>query len=148
MPRDHLPALAFATARHWEDWLAEHHQTAPGLWLKIAKKGAGIATVSYAEAVEGALCFGWIDGMKDRLDEQFWLQRFTPRTARSKWSRINRESAERLIEQGRMHPAGLAQVKQARADGRWTAAYDPQSASTVPPDLAAEIGRASCRERV
>lgn len=136
MPRDDLPALTFESAKHWADWLAEHHARSPGLWLKIAKKDAGIPTVSYAEAVETALRFGWIDGMKDRHDDEYWLQRFTPRKPRSRWSRINRDTAERLIDEGRMHPAGLAEVELARKDGRWSAAYDPQSASTVPPDLA------------
>lgn len=139
MPRDQLPALAFGSARDWEDWLAAHHLTSPGLWLKLAKKGAGITTVSYAEAVQTALCFGWIDGMKDSLDADYWLQRFTRRRPRSRWSRVNRDSAEQLIAAGRMRPAGLAEVERARADGRWAAAYEPQAAITVPDDLAAAL---------
>ena len=139
MPRDDLPVLAFGSRQAWEDWLAEHHQTSRGVWLKIAKKGAAAVTVSYAEALEGALCHGWIDGQKDRLDDQYWLQRFTPRKPRGRWSKINREKAERLIAEGRMRPAGLSEVEAARADGRWEAAYEGQAAITVPPDLAREL---------
>lgn len=131
--------LAFAFPRSWEDWLAEHHQTSPGLWLKIAKKGASAPTVSYAEAIDGALCYGWIDGQKGTLDGEYWLQRFTPRKLRSRWSKINREKAERLITDGRMQPAGLREVEAARADGRWEAAYEGQATITVPPDLAREL---------
>jgi len=141
MAADDLPALAFASRQAWQDWLAEHHQTSPGLWLKIAKKGAGTSTVSYAEALDAALCFGWIDGQKDKLDDEYWLQRFTPRRARGKWSKINREKAERLIADGRMQPAGLREVEAARADGRWQAAYEGQAAATVPSDLARELDR-------
>jgi uncharacterized protein YdeI (YjbR/CyaY-like superfamily) len=141
MPADDLPALAFASRQAWQDWLAGHHQTSPGLWLKIAKKGAGTSTISYAEALDAALCFGWIDGQKDKLDDEYWLQRFTPRKRRSKWSKINREKAERLIADGRMQPAGLREVEAARADGRWEAAYERQAAATVPPDLARELDR-------
>jgi uncharacterized protein YdeI (YjbR/CyaY-like superfamily) len=156
MPADDLPVRAFGTPQAWQDWLAENHQTSSGLWLKIAKKGAGAAsattgtstgagtgtgTVTYAEALECALCFGWIDGQKGRLDDEFWLQRFTPRKARSKWSKINREKAERLLAEGRMHPAGLREVEAARSDGRWAAAYEGQAAATVPPDLARELDR-------
>jgi uncharacterized protein YdeI (YjbR/CyaY-like superfamily) len=143
MPRDDLPVQAFDSQESWEAWLAEQHAASPGLWLKIAKKGPGSTaasgTVSYAEAIEGALCFGWIDGQKGKLDDEHWLQRFTPRKPGSKWSRINREKAERLIADGRMKPAGLGQVAAARADGRWDVAYEPQSTSTVPPDLAREL---------
>ena len=139
MPRDDFPVLAFGSRQAWEDWLAEHHQTSRGVWLKIAKKGAAAVTVSYAEALEGALCHGWIDGQKDRLDDQYWLQRFTPRKPRGRWSKINREKAERLIAEGRMRPAGLSEVEAARADGRWEAAYEGQAAITVPPDLAREL---------
>lgn len=136
MPRDDLPVLAFGSLRSWEDWLAEHHQTSPGVWLKIAKKGAATPTVGYAEAIEAALCYGWIDGQKGRLDEEHWRQRFTPRKPRSRWSKINREKAERLIAEGRMAPAGLREVEAARSDGRWEAAYAGQATITVPPDLA------------
>ena len=141
MTGDGLPTLAFGCSRDWRDWLAEHHRSSLGLWMKIAKKGAGSSTVSYAEAIECALCFGWIDGQKGKLDDEHWLQRFTPRKPRSRWSKINREKAERLIADGLMQPAGLAEVEAARADGRWEAAYEGQATATVPPDLAAELDR-------
>jgi uncharacterized protein YdeI (YjbR/CyaY-like superfamily) len=140
-PRPDLPILSFASAREWEVWLEEHHATAAGVWLKLAKKGSPAASVSQAEAVVVALCFGWIDGQAAPDDEAAWLQRFTPRRPRSKWSRINRERATRLMEEGRMRPAGREQVERARADGRWDAAYEPQSAATVPDDLKAELER-------
>jgi uncharacterized protein YdeI (YjbR/CyaY-like superfamily) len=140
-PKDGLPVGAFASPAEWEAWLAEHHASSRGLWVKIAKKETGIPTVTYAQALEGALCYGWIDGQKGALDERFWLQRFTPRGARSRWSRINRDKVGQLIEQGRMRPAGLAQVEQARADGRWDAAYDSPARATVPEDLQRELDR-------
>jgi uncharacterized protein YdeI (YjbR/CyaY-like superfamily) len=136
---DDLPVLAFGSLQSWRDWLAGHHQTSSGLWLKIAKKGSATPTVSYAEAIDGALCYGWIDGQKGKLDDEYWLQRFTPRKPRSRWSKINREKAERLIAEGRMQPAGLREVEAARADGRWDAAYEGQATATVPPDLAREL---------
>ena len=138
MPGDGLPVLGAGTAREWQGWLAEHHRTSPGVWLKIAKKrpDADGGALSYAEALDCALCFGWIDGQKGGLDDQHWLQRFTPRKPRSKWSKINWEKAERLIADGRMAPAGLREVEAARADGRWDAAYEGQAVATVPPDLA------------
>jgi uncharacterized protein YdeI (YjbR/CyaY-like superfamily) len=136
-----LPIIAFASPAEWEAWLAANHDRSRGLWVKFAKKEAGVATVTYAQALDGALCYGWIDGQKGALDERYWLQRFTPRGPRSKWSRINRDNVERMIEQGRMRPAGLAQVERARADGRWEAAYDSQSRATVPADLQRELDR-------
>jgi uncharacterized protein YdeI (YjbR/CyaY-like superfamily) len=136
---DDLPVLAFGSLQSWRDWLAGHHQTSSGLWLKIAKKGSATPTVSYAEAIDGALCYGWIDGQKGKLDDEYWLQRFTPRKPRSRWSKINREKAERLVAEGRMQPAGLREVEAARADGRWDAAYEGQATATVPPDLAREL---------
>ena len=141
MPADDLQVLAFGSAQAWHDWLAGQHESSPGLWLKIAKKGAGSSTVSYAEAVDCALCFGWIDGQKGRLDDEYWLQRYTPRKPRSRWSKINREKAEQLIADGRMRPAGLREVEAARADGRWAAAYEGQATATVPPDLERELDR-------
>jgi uncharacterized protein YdeI (YjbR/CyaY-like superfamily) len=134
-----LPILTFASAHDWERWLRTSHADVRGAWLKLAKKNSGIESVDYDEALEGALCFGWIDGQKGAFDEQFWLQRFTPRGPRSKWSQINREKAEGLIAAGRMQPAGLAQVQQAKADGRWERAYESQSRATVPPDLQSEL---------
>jgi uncharacterized protein YdeI (YjbR/CyaY-like superfamily) len=136
-----LPIVSLASAPEWEQWLEEHHLTAPGVWLKIAKKGSPAPGLSHPEALEVAICFGWIDGQGAPHDDAAWLQRFTPRRARSKWSRINREKATRLIAEGRMRPAGVEQVELARSDGRWDAAYEPQSTATVPDDLAAELER-------
>jgi uncharacterized protein YdeI (YjbR/CyaY-like superfamily) len=119
----------------WERWLADHHATAAGVWLKFAKQGTGVRTVGYAEALEAALCFGWIDGQVARYDEIYYLQRFTPRTKRSKWSQINVGHAIRLIEAGKMRPAGLSQIQAAQADGRWEDAYAPASRATVPDDF-------------
>lgn len=129
------PILTFATQAEWEAWLATHGSTAPGAWLRIAKKSAPERTVSYAEALESALCHGWIDGQKKAEDEHMWRQRFTRRTARSIWSSVNKAKAEALIAAGKMHPAGLQEVERARQDGRWDAAYAPASTATVPEDL-------------
>jgi uncharacterized protein YdeI (YjbR/CyaY-like superfamily) len=118
-----------------EAWLEEHGESSDGIWLKFAKKGSGIRSVGYADAVEVALCHGWIDGQARRLDEQHYLQRFTPRRPRSKWSRINREKAERLIAESRMRPAGLREIERARGDGRWDDAYDSPTTATVPDDF-------------
>ena len=136
-----LPVVQQPGQAAWRAWLQAHHTTEPGAWLKFAKKGSPISTVTYAEAVEEALCFGWIDGQVRRFDEHFYLQRFTPRRPRSSWSQINREKALALIEAGRMAPAGLAQIEAAQADGRWEAAYPPQSQATVPDDFAAALAR-------
>jgi uncharacterized protein YdeI (YjbR/CyaY-like superfamily) len=136
---DELPVLAFADARELEVWLEEHHRSPAGIWLKIAKKGAPGPSVTYEEAVELALCFGWIDSQARRLDDLHYLQRFTPRRPRGRWSQINREKAEALIKAGRMRPAGLAEVEAARADGRWEAAYEGQRTAQVPPDLQREL---------
>jgi uncharacterized protein YdeI (YjbR/CyaY-like superfamily) len=133
------PVISFASRAAWAAWLGEHQAAASGLWLKLAKKGSGIATVTYAEALEVALCYGWIDGQKDRLDADYWLQRFTPRTSRSKWSKINCDKATGLIERGEMKPAGRRQIELAKADGRWDAAYHSQSVIEVPDDLRQEL---------
>ena len=138
---DDLPILPFASAGEMEEWLEGNHAGSGGIWLKIAKKGSGIASVTYAEALELALCFGWIDSQKRGLDEQYFLQRFTPRRPGGKWSRINREKAEALIAAGAMRPAGLAEVEAAKADGRWDAAYAGQRAAKVPDDLQRELDR-------
>jgi uncharacterized protein YdeI (YjbR/CyaY-like superfamily) len=137
---DELPILPFAAPAALEAWL-EKHESSSGVWLKIAKKGSGVRSVSYAEALEVALCFGWIDSQKRGFDEKHFLQRFTPRRPRGRWSRINREKAEELIAAGRMRPAGLAQVEAAKADGRWDAAYEGQRTAEVPPDLRRELDR-------
>ena len=129
------PRLTFATQSEWEAWLEGNGRTSPGVWLRLAKKSAGQPTVTYAQALEGALCHGWIDGQKQSEDQHYWLQRFTPRTAKSIWSKINKEKAEALISAGRMRPAGLVVVEQAKLDGRWDAAYASASTSTVPDDL-------------
>jgi uncharacterized protein YdeI (YjbR/CyaY-like superfamily) len=138
---DELPVVAFPDRDAFRAWLDEHHGDSPGLWLKIAKKASGILTVSYAEAVELALCYGWIDGQKDKFDDRYFLQRFTPRRARSKWSKVNVTKATELIERGEMKPAGLQEVERAKADGRWAAAYDAQSTATVPEDLQRALDR-------
>jgi uncharacterized protein YdeI (YjbR/CyaY-like superfamily) len=135
MPPDDLPIHQFDSRRAWERWLDTNHASSPGVWLKIARKASGIATVSHAEALEDALCYGWIDGQRSPHDETHFLQRFTPRRPRSKWSQVNRDKAAKLIEQGRMMPAGLAQVEAARRDGRWEAAYPPQSSQAIPDDF-------------
>ena len=132
------PVLSFATLPDCEAWFAEHHADHRGFWLKIGKVGAA-RTVNYAEALEVALIYGWIDGQKRGYSETFWLQRFTPRGPRSKWSQINRYKAEALIKAGRMRPAGQAQVDAAKSDGRWAAAYAGQKSATVPGDLAAAL---------
>jgi uncharacterized protein YdeI (YjbR/CyaY-like superfamily) len=130
-----IPTLAFENQREWETWLDAHHADTPAVWLRFAKKESGAVSITYAEAVEGALCYGWIDGQAAPVDDRYWRQRFTPRRAKSVWSRVNREKATALIAAGRMRPAGLWQVEQARADGRWDAAYDGQRAMAVPDDL-------------
>jgi uncharacterized protein YdeI (YjbR/CyaY-like superfamily) len=138
---DDLPVLLFASKGELEAWLEENHADCAGLWLKIAKKGSGVESVDYAEALELALCFGWIDSQKRGLDETFFLQRFTPRRPRGKWSQINRAKAEELIAAGAMRAAGLAEVEAAKADGRWDAAYAGQRTATVPDDLQLELER-------
>ena len=141
MPRDDLPVLEFGSQAAWESWLDAHHAAAPGAWLKIAKKGSGAESVSYAEALEVAICYGWIDGQKGPLDDVHWLQRFTPRKPGGKWSRINTDKATELIKAGRMCPAGQREVDLAQADGRWAAAYEGQRTMTVPADLDRELAR-------
>jgi uncharacterized protein YdeI (YjbR/CyaY-like superfamily) len=136
---DELPIIAFAGAADFETWLAAEHAVAPGLWLKIAKKATGIDTVSYAEALDVALCYGWIDGQKASFDESYFLQRFTPRRARSKWSKINTDKVAALIAAGRMRPAGQREIDAAQADGRWEVAYHGQRANAVPPELQAAL---------
>jgi uncharacterized protein YdeI (YjbR/CyaY-like superfamily) len=137
--RNGLPILAFADAAALEAWLAEQPKDSAGIWLKLAKKGSGIASVSKAEAVDAALCHGWIDGQMHPYDDRFWLIRFTPRRARSKWSLVNKERVEALIAAGRIRPAGLAEVEAAKADGRWADAYPPHSRAEPPPELQAAL---------
>jgi uncharacterized protein YdeI (YjbR/CyaY-like superfamily) len=135
---DGLPRIFFSSSAAWELWLADNHAS-DGVWVKIAKKDVDIASVRYPEVLDGALCFGWIDGRREALDGRHFLQRFTPRRSRSRWSQINREKAEELIAQDRMRPAGLAEVERAKADGRWAAAYAGQRTSAVPDDLKREL---------
>jgi uncharacterized protein YdeI (YjbR/CyaY-like superfamily) len=139
MPADDI--IPFKTAKAWEQWLSKNQSASKGIWLKIAKKESGIPSITYPEALEAALCRGWIDGQKKALDDSWWLQRFTPRAARSIWSKINRQKAEALIEKGRMKAAGLREVQRAKEDGRWDAAYDSWSSAEVPADLAAAFAR-------
>lgn len=136
---DDAPILPFASRAEWEAWLEEHHGSEDAVWVKFAKKASGLPTVTYDEAVEVALCFGWIDGLVRRLDDDFYLQRFTPRRKRSKWSQVNRDKALALIERGEMRQAGLAEVERAQGDGRWDAAYGSQTTMEVPDDLRAAL---------
>jgi uncharacterized protein YdeI (YjbR/CyaY-like superfamily) len=131
--------VVFETSDDWHVWLTEHHTTSTGVWIKFAKKGSGQRSITYREALDLALRHGWIDGQAGSVDEQWYRQRFSPRTKRSKWSRINTERATELIEAGLMTPAGLAAVDAAKADGRWAAAYEPPSTITVPDDLRAAL---------
>ncbi|MGY1499447.1 YdeI/OmpD-associated family protein [Streptomyces sp. QTS52] len=134
-----LETVDFPSAEAFEAWLGENHATSPGIWLKLRKKGPGIVALNYAQALDVALCYGWIDGQKAAFDDQWWLQRFTPRRPRSKWSKVNCGKVAVLIEQGRMRPQGLAEIDRAKADGRWEAAYDSARTATVPDDLAAAL---------
>lgn len=133
------PVLSFKTPKAWATWLAKHHDQSRGLWLRLAKKGSDIPSITYPEALDVALCYGWIDGPKKGEDDVYWQQKFTPRGARSIWSKINCGKVEALIEQGLMTPAGLKAVERAKADGRWDAAYEGQRRATVPPDLQAAL---------
>jgi uncharacterized protein YdeI (YjbR/CyaY-like superfamily) len=136
-----LSVLSFATARAWSEWLATHHASSRGVWLKIAKKGADTASVTYSEALDGALAWGWIDGQKGTFDDVWWLQRFTPRTTKSAWSKTNRAKVATLIAAGTMAAPGLAEVERAKRDGRWDRAYDGARSSSVPADLLAAFAR-------
>lgn len=139
--RGNLPILLFAAQAAFEEWLAQQQEGAAGAWLRMAKKGAEITSLTKAEAIDAALCHGWIDGQLDKYDAESWLIRFTPRGGRSKWSEVNRNRAEDLIAAGRMRPRGLAEVQRAKTDGRWAAAYAPASTAKVPGDLAEALAR-------
>jgi uncharacterized protein YdeI (YjbR/CyaY-like superfamily) len=134
-----LPIILFEDQAAWAAWLEQHHADSRGLWLRHAKKAADLTSVSYAEALDTALCYGWIDGQKKSYDDSSWLQKWTPRGAKSIWSKINREKALKLIESGAMQPAGQIQVERAKQDGRWDAAYDSHSRATVPDDFQAAL---------
>jgi uncharacterized protein YdeI (YjbR/CyaY-like superfamily) len=136
-----LPILSFATQAGWGAWLEAHHADSKGIWLKIAKKETGIPSVDYPQALESAICYGWIDGQKAAFDEAFWLQKFTPRGPKGRWSKRNREKALSLIAEGRMQPFGLQQVELAQADGRWEQAYASQSQIAIPSDLQSELDK-------
>src|SRR5258708_30026871 len=136
-----LPIMLFESAQTWEAWLNEHHKTSPGVWLQIAKKASGINSVSHAEALDVALCYGWIDGQRGALDDKFFLQKFTGRRPKSGWSKINTQKVQDLIDKGRMQPAGLKEIEAAKQDGRWDVAYDSQRTMTVPEDFQAELDK-------
>ena len=136
-----LPVIAFKSQQAWDAWLTSQPAQSKGLWLKLAKKSSGIASVSKAEAVDTALCHGWIDGQLDSFDDDYWLIRFTPRQSASKWSEKNRALALQLVELGRMQPAGLNEIERAQKDGRWNAAYAPQSTAQVPDDLRTALAK-------
>ncbi len=136
-----LPTLAFKTTEAFETWLEKHHVDSVGIWMKIFKKDSGKKTITYAEALDVALCYGWIDGQKQKFDEAAWLQKFCPRTAKSVWSKVNIGHVERLIKTARMRPAGLKAVEKAKADGRWERAYDSSSKMTIPEDFLNELGK-------
>ena len=133
------PTLAFPSKAAFRAWLEANQTHQDGLWLKLAKKDSGIPSPTYAEALDVALCFGWIDGQKRPFDETYWLQRFTPRRARSKWSKVNIGKVEALIAAGEMTPGGIAEIERAKADGRWDAAYEPQSTAKFPDDFLAAL---------
>jgi uncharacterized protein YdeI (YjbR/CyaY-like superfamily) len=136
-----LPIIMFEQPKDWAGWLDQHHPSSAGVWLQLAKKASGIQSITYDEALEEALCYGWIDGQKRSYDDSSWLQKFTPRGRKSIWSKVNRVKAEKLIAAGKMKPAGLKAVEAAQQDGRWEAAYDSQSKATVPDDLQAELDK-------
>jgi len=135
------PVLLFTSQKDWAKWLDKNHANSSGIWMRLAKKASELKSVNYAEALDVALCYGWIDGQKKSYDEESWLQKFTPRGAKSIWSKINREKAEALIATGKMKPAGLQAIEKAKLDGRWDAAYDSQSKATVPEDFQVELDK-------
>jgi uncharacterized protein YdeI (YjbR/CyaY-like superfamily) len=134
-----LPVVSVVNKKNWSDWLAKQHDKSAGVWLKIAKKDSEIPSVTYEEALDVALCYGWIDGQKKGFDEKYWLQKFTPRGPKSIWSKINTEKVERLIASGDMKPAGLKAIELAKQDGRWEAAYASQKNIIVPEDFQAAL---------
>ena len=138
--------MFFESGAAFEAWLEEHADSADEVWVRMAKKHTGVASLDWASGVEAALCFGWIDGQSRRVDDDFYVQRFTPRRPRSTWSKVNREKVAALIAAGRMRPRGQAEVDRAKADGRWDAAYDSVSAAKVPDDLAVALDAAGQRE--
>lgn len=138
--KDGLPVILFETQEKWSSWL-EKNEAAAGIWVQIAKKGSGINSINYHETLEVALCFGWIDGVKNAYDDKSWVQRFTPRKPNSKWSKINKDKAEELIAAGKMRPSGLAAIELAKQKGIWDTAYDSQKNATIPEDLQNELDK-------
>jgi len=136
---DSLPIISFETQLDWETWLIEHHTDTKGIWLKIAKKEASMPSVTYSEALDSAICYGWIDGQKASFDDQYWLQKFTLRRPKSIWSKANCDRATAFIAEGKIQPAGLRQVELAKADGRWESAYESQSKMAIPADFQSEL---------
>lgn len=136
-----MPVTSFTSPDRWGSWLDKNHTTSKGVWLRIYKKGSGIKTISYSEALDGALCYGWIDGQKRPFDAESWIQRFCPRRPKGLWSKINVGHAERLIRLGKMKPAGLAAIESAKKDGRWDAAYHSSSKAIVPEDFLAALSK-------
>ncbi len=136
-----LPLLPFENKKRWTDWLAKQHDKSAGVWLKLSKKDSGIPSITYEEALDVALCYGWIDGQKKGFNDKFWLQKFTPRGAKSIWSKINTEKAERLIASGEMQSAGFKAIELAKQDGRWDAAYASQKNISVPQDFQAALDK-------
>ena len=141
MDRKEQPIIAFPSAKSWEEWLAKNHNHSSGIWLRFFKKTSRVTCVSYGEALDAALCYGWIDGQIKKYDEKSWLHKFTPRRPRSLWSNRNKEHVERLIASGKMQTAGLRKINEAKEDGRWEAAYDSPSKMTVPQDFLEELGK-------
>ncbi|QHW29561.1 bacteriocin-protection protein [Paenibacillus rhizovicinus] len=138
-----LPLLFVADQPSFQEWLANNHDASPGIRLQIAKKNTGVVSVSYDEALECALCYGWVDSQKEKYDDRMWVQRFTPRRAKSIWSKVNKDKAELLIANGRMKPSGFAAIEAAKTNGQWDKAYESQSIATLPDDFAAELERNS-----
>ena len=141
MKSKNLSILPFVSKKKWADWLAKQHDKSAGVWLKLAKKDSGIASVTYDEALEAALCYGWIDGQKKGFDDKYWLQKFTPRGPKSIWSKINTVKAEKLIASGEMKPAGLKTIEAAKKDGRWEQAYESQKNISVPDDFESALNQ-------
>ncbi len=143
MPTDNLPIIAFESPPEWAEWLAANHTQATGIWLRFFKKSSGVTSISYAEALDEALCYGWIDGQANKYDDGSWLQKFTPRRKKSIWSKINTQHVERLVKEGKMKAAGLKVIEAAKQDGRWQQAYDSQKNLTIPEDFLEKLEKDS-----
>lgn len=141
MLKTDFQTISFKTAKAWAGWLAKNHSKANGIWLRFFKKNSGIASISHSEALDEALCYGWIDGQANKFDENSWLQKFTPRRPKSIWSKRNIEHTRRLIEAGKMKPSGLQEIERAKMDGRWEKAYDSPAAMQVPEDFLKELSK-------